>query len=80
MYSKKIYPTYVSKHNSNHEKQIIILMIANGKGQWHNLVVKKLSVLVRGIKCIVWITFISLEFKANLNRIKEYVKVKIFVM
>ena len=31
LYAKKekIYPVYVSKHNSNHEKQVIILMIPN---------------------------------------------------
>ena len=29
---KKIHPAYVSKHNSNREKQIILLMIPNGKG------------------------------------------------
>ena len=32
LYAKKeknIYPAYVSKHNSNHEKQVIILMISN---------------------------------------------------
>ena len=26
---EKIYPTYVSKHNSNHEKQAVLLMISN---------------------------------------------------
>ena len=25
----KIYPSYVSKHNSNREKQVILLMISN---------------------------------------------------
>ena len=25
---KKIYPAYVSKHNSNHEKQVILLKMA----------------------------------------------------
>ena len=29
--SKKIYPAYVSKHNSNREKQVILLMILNGE-------------------------------------------------
>ena len=29
---KKIYPAYVSKHNSNCEKRVIILMISNGEG------------------------------------------------
>ena len=28
---KKIYPPYVSKHNSNCEKQVILLMISNTK-------------------------------------------------
>ena len=31
---KKVYPAYISKHNSNHEKQAILLMISNGEG-WH---------------------------------------------
>ena len=33
LYAKKekIYPPYVSKHNSNHEKQVILLIIRNGK-------------------------------------------------
>ena len=32
---EKIYPAYVSKHNSNCEKQVIFLMIPNGKGhEW----------------------------------------------
>ena len=44
--------------NSNREKQVILLMIPNGKGResksegrqrWHYLAVKKLSALVRGI-------------------------------
>ena len=29
---KKIYPVYVSKHNSNREKQVILLMIPNEEG------------------------------------------------
>ena len=38
LYAKKekIYPAYVSKHNSNREKQVILLMISNAekcKGQ-----------------------------------------------
>ena len=28
---EKIYPAYVSNHNSNREKQVILLMISNGK-------------------------------------------------
>ena len=53
-----IYLAYVSKHNSNREKQVILLMISNGeKGRvaksegrrWHYLAVKKPSALLRGI-------------------------------
>ena len=43
-----IYPAYISKHNSNHDKQIILLMIPNRR-RWHYLAVKKLSTLLRGI-------------------------------
>ena len=58
LYAKKekIYHAYISKHNSNHEKQIILFMISNGEkregksaGRWHYLAVKKLSALLRGI-------------------------------
>ena len=45
---KKIHPPYVSKHNSDHEKQVILLMILNREG-WRYLAVKKLSMLVREI-------------------------------
>ena len=38
---EKKYPAYVSKHNSNREKQVILLMISSRKG-WHYLAVKKL--------------------------------------
>ena len=43
-----MHPAFVSKHNSNCEKQVIFLMILNGRG-WHHLEVKKLSALLRGI-------------------------------
>ena len=50
MYAKKenIYPAYVSKYNSNQEKQVFLLMIPNEEG-WHYLAVKKLSASLRGI-------------------------------
>ena len=38
--------TYISKHNSNRENQTILLHIPK-KGEWHDLVVKKLSALLR---------------------------------
>ena len=62
---RKLYPATFSKHNSNHEKQVILLMIVNGEKrgrskilatqgrsegqQWHYLAVKKLSALSRGL-------------------------------
>ena len=50
MYAKKekIYPANVSKHNSNREKQALLLMIPNREG-WHYVAVKKLSALLRGV-------------------------------
>ena len=45
---KKEYSAYVSKHNSNCEKQVTLFMIPNGE-KWHYLAVKELSALLRGI-------------------------------
>ena len=45
---ENIYPAYVSKHNSNCGKQVILIMIPNGK-RWDYLAVKKLSALLIGI-------------------------------
>ena len=84
LYAKKekIYPGYVSKHNSNREKQVILLMISNGKGreaqlegEWHYLSVNKISTLLGGItskndSIFFWnvgIVFILLEQKRNSN-------------
>ena len=44
----KKYSAYVSKHNSNCEKQVIFLMNPNGE-VWHYLAVKKLSALSKEI-------------------------------
>ena len=72
---EKIYPAYVSKQNSKHEKQVILLMIPNGE-KWHYVAVKKLSALLRGTMSkrngdfIVLIVFIRLEQKKKLNHIK----------
>ena len=46
--TKKINIAYKSKHDLTREKQIILLMITNGK-KWHYMVVKNLSGLLRGI-------------------------------
>ena len=56
MLKQKKHPAYASKHNSNLEKQVILLMIPNGEGReaksegpLHYLAVKKLLTLLRGI-------------------------------
>ena len=46
--TKKIEIAYKSKHNLTREKQAILLMISNGEN-WHYLIVKNLSRLLRGI-------------------------------
>ena len=46
--TKKIHVAYKSRYNLTQEKQVILLMISNGEN-WHYLVVKKLSGLLRGI-------------------------------
>ena len=81
---KKIYPSYMSKHNSNCGKQVILLMIRNGEG-WHYLAVKKLSELLRGISskhhgtfyCLNCLHSFSTENKHESHN--KYVKIKIFV-
>ena len=81
---EQIYPAYVTKHNSNHEKQVFLLMTLNGEG-WHCLTVKKLSALLRGIisknngdfYCLNCLH--SFRTKPDFSHIKKYVKIKIFV-
>ena len=41
-----MYFAYVSKHNLNREKQVILVIISNGEG-WHYLATTKLSALSR---------------------------------
>ena len=45
---EKIRHAYKSKYSLNREKQVILLMITDGK-RWHYLAVKSLSGLFRGI-------------------------------
>ena len=94
---RKKYTAYVSKHNSNREKQVIHLMILSrvkrkrskalamrarsegrktksyGQRLQHYLVLKKLSALLRGITA-------KTKQKPKFNHIKEYAKIKTFVM
>ena len=46
--TKTISLAYKSKHNPMRKKQVILLMITDGK-KWHYLPVKRLSALLRGI-------------------------------
>ena len=41
-----IYSAYISKHNSNREKQAILSMITNREG-WYYIAVKQLAALLR---------------------------------
>ena len=40
MLKTKKYILLVSKHNSNHERQVTLSMISNGEKQWHYPAVK----------------------------------------
>ena len=46
--TEQIRPAYISKYNSNREKQVIFLTINDNK-KWHYLFVKILSALLKGI-------------------------------
>ena len=46
--TQKIRHAYMSKYNLTRENQVILLMVTDGK-KWHNLAVKRLSALFRGI-------------------------------
>ena len=46
--TEEIIHAYKSKHNLKHENQVIPLMITDGK-KWHDLAVKKLSALLKGV-------------------------------
>ena len=43
---ERLYPAYLSKLNSNPEKQVILLMIPNGEG-WHYFAVKKTISIIK---------------------------------
>ena len=74
-----------SKNNLTQKRQIILLMISDGR-KWHYLVVKNLSRLLRGITsnheedfyCLN--CFHSYRTENKLEAHKKYVKNKIIVM
>ena len=83
--TKNIQVAYKSKHNLTREKQVILLMISNGEN-WHYLVVKSLSGLLRGISsshkkdfyCLN--CFHSYRTKNKVKAHKKYVKIMIIAM
>ena len=70
---EKTYPVCVSKHDSYHEKQVILLMILNGEG-WHYVAVKKSS-LLRGITSKHHGDFHCLNFFCNRKKCESHKKV-----
>ena len=89
---EKMHPAYISTHNSNCQKQVILLIISNepvceatSKKQWHYLAVKKLSALLGGITskndgdfyCLNCL--LSFKTKSKLES-QKYVRIKIFLM
>ena len=72
---KKIEIAYKSKYNLIRDNQIILLMISNGEN-WHYLVVKNLSGLLRGISsnqnsdyyCLNCFHFYRTENKLNAHK------------
>ena len=66
----EICPAYISKINSDFEKQIIVFIIP--KKGWNYLVVKEIT-------CIINRNNILLQLKANLILTKKYVKIRIFL-
>lgn len=48
LYTEKenICPGCLSKHNSKHEDQVILLIVSN-KGEWHYLTVKKTIYIIK---------------------------------
>ena len=80
---EKIYPAHILKHNWNHEKQCIILMIPNGEG-WHYLGATKILALLRGVTSKHHGNFYCLNCphpfatEKLVNLVKRYVKIKIF--
>ena len=64
MYAKKenIYPVYVSKHNSNRKKKVILLRIPHGERSYYiSVKIKTLPALLRGITSKYYVGFYCLN-------------------
>ena len=83
--TKKIHVAYNLRYNLTRKKQVILLMISNGEN-WHYVVVRKLSGLLRGItfnhkedfNCLNCVCAYSTKNK--LKEHKKYVKTINIVM
>ena len=81
----KIYPAYVSKHNSNCEKQVILLMIPIVE-KWHYLVVKKTISIIKKNNFQISLRFLLSELPNSfatdkkLELHKKLFEKKIFIM
>ena len=66
---KEMCPAYISKHNSTHEKPIILLIIPNkGKeGRWHYLHYYIEQLQNVRVVFTAWIVFILLEQKTQMS-------------
>ena len=42
-------PSYISKHNKTRDAQANLLIITDGKSNWHYLAIKSITALLRGI-------------------------------
>ena len=79
-----MYPAYISKHNSTHEKQIILFIIPNEeKKGWHYLAIKIFPALLHRITSknkgdFHFLNCLHSFRTENLSPIKKYVKIKIF--
>ena len=83
MYAKKekIYPAYVSKHNSNHEKQVILYWFQTdiSCGKKSNSIIKRNTFQTSW--WFLWSRFpIILLQQKKIESHKKYVKIKIFIM
>ena len=80
LYAKKdkIHSAYVSKHNSKHEKQVILLMISNGE-RWRYFAIKILSTLLKEIISKNNEDFYCLDYLYSF-RTKNILEIKIFLM
>ena len=78
---KEIRQAYISKHNNERDTHVNLLMITDGTGNWHYLVVKSISGLLRGITSNHNGDFYCLNrlHSYSMGK-KEYVKTMIFVM